>query len=174
MGVVAAAATDVRYCAPLPVISFPSYLLSTSITSCQVAHRVFLPEHPLPSFHISQPRASPTAAMASRSRTFPNIKTNHRADRPGQQNSGRDQSLPYHLNADIIRSDLTTGGADGEKPTWPLSCYGPGRDAPRQLLEGIIEQSPEECRVLYYQAQAAGQLQEYVRGPFPAGFSMTR
>ncbi|TKA27942.1 hypothetical protein B0A50_04007 [Salinomyces thailandicus] len=81
--------------------------------------------------------------------------------RPGQQNSGRDQSLPYHLNADIIRSDLTTGGADGEKPTWPLSCYGPGRDAPRQLLEGIIEQSPEECRVLYYQAQAAGQLQEY-------------
>ena len=82
------------------------------------------------------------------------------ADRPGQQ-GGRDQPAPYHLNADHIRADLTSGG-DGERPNWPLSCYGPGRDAPRQLLEGAIEQSPEECRVLYHQAVAAGMVGEYV------------
>ena len=82
------------------------------------------------------------------------------ADRPGQQ-GGRDQPAPYHLNADHIRADLTIGG-DGERPNWPLSCYGPGRDAPRQLLEGAIEQSPEECRVLYHQAVAAGLVGEYV------------
>ncbi|KAI7110858.1 hypothetical protein KC352_g36088, partial [Hortaea werneckii] len=73
---------------------------------------------------------------------------------------GRDQPAPYHLNADHIRADLTSGG-DGERPNWPLSCYGPGRDAPRQLLEGAIEQSPEECRVLYHQAVAAGMVGEY-------------
>ncbi|KAI7054435.1 hypothetical protein KC327_g18288, partial [Hortaea werneckii] len=79
--------------------------------------------------------------------------------RPGQQ-GGRDQPAPYHLNAEHIRADLTSGG-DGERPMWPLSCYGPGRDAPRQLLEGAIEQSPEECRVLYHQAVAAGMVGEY-------------
>ncbi|KAI7542377.1 hypothetical protein KC316_g15305 [Hortaea werneckii] len=79
--------------------------------------------------------------------------------RPGQQR-GRDQPAPYHLNTDHIRADLTSGG-DGERPNWPLSCYGPGRDAPMQLLEGAVEQSPEECRVLYHQAVAAGMVGEY-------------
>ena len=57
------------------------------------------------------------------------------------------------------------GGKDSEKPQWPLSSYGPGRDAPRQLLEGLLEQSFEEARVLCYVAQQGNKLQEYVRTP---------
>jgi nucleoporin NUP42 len=39
---------------------------------------------------------------------------------------------------------------------WPLSAYGPGRDAPRQLLEGGIDISPEEMRMKFYGKRAAG------------------
>ncbi|KAK3708136.1 hypothetical protein LTR37_011640 [Vermiconidia calcicola] len=77
-----------------------------------------------------------------------------------QQNSsqGRNQALPYNLNPDHLKADFTYGD---ERPTWPLSAYAPGKDAPRQLLEGALEQSPEELRVLYYLAKAAGSTQEY-------------
>jgi hypothetical protein len=44
-----------------------------------------------------------------------------------------------------------------QRPIYPLSCYGPGRDAPRQLIEGPVEVSPEELRSRYYLARAAGQ-----------------
>lgn len=48
-----------------------------------------------------------------------------------------------------------------------MSCYAPGRDAPRQLIEGPeYEISPEEVRMLYYLAKASGdvaQIQAYVR-----------
>lgn len=64
----------------------------------------------------------------------------------------------YGLNKDIIVTDLKN-----ERPIWPLSAYGPGKDAPRQLFGGFpIEQSPEEMRVLYYLAQANGQPQPAV------------
>jgi hypothetical protein len=43
-----------------------------------------------------------------------------------------------------------------QRPIYPLSCYGPGRDAPRQLIEGQVEISPEELRLRYYTARAAG------------------
>ena len=66
--------------------------------------------------------------------------------------------MPYHLTADGIKADLTQGD---DRPTWPLSAYGPGRDAPRQLLEGPLEQSPEELRVQYYVARAGGSTQQY-------------
>lgn len=50
-----------------------------------------------------------------------------------------------------------------ERPVWPFSAYGPGRDAPRQLFGGApLEQSPEEMRVMYYMAQAAGNPQPAV------------
>jgi len=73
-----------------------------------------------------------------------------------QNRSG--QALPYHLNFEAIKADLTVGD---ERPSWPLSAFGPGRDAPRQLLEGPLEQSPEELRVQCYLAQATGNLQQY-------------
>ncbi|KAF1365078.1 hypothetical protein EJ07DRAFT_161191 [Lizonia empirigonia] len=66
--------------------------------------------------------------------------------------SGRDsKTLPYHLDIADIRADLS-----GQRPIYPLSCYGPGRDAPRQLIEGPVEISPEELRVRYYTQRAAG------------------
>jgi len=40
--------------------------------------------------------------------------------------------------------------------------YGPGRNTPVQLIEGEIEQSPEEMRVLHYLAVARGNPQESV------------
>ncbi|KAK5126252.1 hypothetical protein LTR85_010487 [Meristemomyces frigidus] len=76
---------------------------------------------------------------------------------------GQDQKLPYYLSHDAIRADLTIGGTDGEKPEWPLSAYGPGKEAPRQLLEGLIEQSFEEARLLCYAAVNANNLQEYIQ-----------
>ena len=79
-------------------------------------------------------------------------------DRPGQSN----QPLPFHLNYDAIKADLTPSDQGGERPSWPLSSYGPGRDAPRQLLEGSIEQSFEEVRLQYYVARASGSEQSYV------------
>lgn len=62
------------------------------------------------------------------------------------------KTLPYSLDAADIKADLS-----GQRPIYPLSCYGPGREAPRQLIEGPVEISPEELRVRYYSARAAGQ-----------------
>ncbi|KAK4549134.1 hypothetical protein LTR36_007591 [Oleoguttula mirabilis] len=76
---------------------------------------------------------------------------------------GQDEKLPYYLNHDALRADLTIGGTEGEKPEWPLSAYGPGKEAPRQLLEGLIEQSFEEARVLCYAAVNGNNLQEYIQ-----------
>ena len=59
--------------------------------------------------------------------------------------------MPYHLDVADIKADLS-----GQRPIYPLSCYGPGRDAPRQLIEGLVEISPEELRLRYYTARAAG------------------
>ena len=64
----------------------------------------------------------------------------------------------YHLNKDAIIADLKT-----ERPQWPFSAYGPGRDAPRQLFGGFLqEQSMEEMRLLHYHAQASGNVQQVV------------
>ncbi|KZM22618.1 metal ion binding [Ascochyta rabiei] len=77
--------------------------------------------------------------------------------RPNQNSGGafgsaRDiKTLPYHLDIADIRADLS-----GQRPIYPLSCYGPGRDAPRQLIEGLVEISPEELRVRYYTQRATG------------------
>jgi nucleoporin NUP42 len=57
----------------------------------------------------------------------------------------------FGLGKDEIKGDLTD-----QRPVYPLSCYGPGKDAPRQLIEGSVEVSPEELRLRYYACRAAG------------------
>lgn len=61
--------------------------------------------------------------------------------------------------------DAIEGDLKNEKPQWPFSAYGPGRDAPIQLFGGFpLEQSPEEMRVLFYKAAASGNPQPAVSG----------
>ncbi|KAK3947272.1 hypothetical protein QBC32DRAFT_224561 [Pseudoneurospora amorphoporcata] len=72
------------------------------------------------------------------------------------QNSGfsnnRSGELPYSLDADAIQKDLTE-----ELPTWILSAYAPGKQAPEQLFGGEQrEQSFEEIRLYYMNGLAAG------------------
>ncbi|KAF2501689.1 hypothetical protein BU16DRAFT_522599 [Lophium mytilinum] len=67
------------------------------------------------------------------------------------------RTWPYHLSPDTIKDDLVK-----ERPEWPLSAYGPGRDAPLQLLEGGIDISPEEMRMRFYAARAAGRENQYI------------
>lgn len=63
------------------------------------------------------------------------------------------------LSEDAIQKDLTS-----ELPTWILSCYGPGRDAPEQLFGGYPrEQSFEEIRLHFYNGLMAGNPQGAVR-----------
>ncbi|KAJ4300662.1 hypothetical protein N0V90_002749 [Kalmusia sp. IMI 367209] len=77
--------------------------------------------------------------------------------RTGQQSGGSFGSnrgsgpARFNLQKDDIKSDLTD-----QRPIYPFSCYGPGREAPRQLIEGPVEISPEELRARYYSQGAAG------------------
>jgi len=77
----------------------------------------------------------------------------------------------FSLDREALAADLD-GGPRGEKPQWPLSCYGAGRNAPRQLLEGPLEQSMEEMRVLCYMAARENKLQDYVRCDFCLGIAL--
>ncbi|KAI3318076.1 hypothetical protein HD806DRAFT_540546 [Xylariaceae sp. AK1471] len=55
----------------------------------------------------------------------------------------QDSTNPYKITKESIKTDL----AD-ERPTWILSCYGPGKEAPEQLFGGYPrEQSLEEVMV---------------------------
>ncbi|CAK3963085.1 Hypothetical predicted protein [Lecanosticta acicola] len=69
----------------------------------------------------------------------------------------------FGIDAEGIRIDLTDAKEGGERPAWPFSAYAPGKDAPKQLLEGALEQSPEEMRVQCYIARASGQEQQYAQ-----------
>lgn len=73
---------------------------------------------------------------------------------------------PFLLDKDAIKADLTAGE---EKPQWPLSAYGPGRDAPQQLIAAPYEVSPEEMRVQCYLARANGQFEQYVNSELRLG-----
>lgn len=95
-----------------------------------------------------------------------NPPNNSARGRSGAFGGGGDRYRPgkereFNLNPDYIKLDLTTGPPDGERPLWKLSAYGPGKDAPRQLLGGSLEVSPEELRVQCYLAQASGQMDAY-------------
>ncbi|KAL2258453.1 hypothetical protein VTK26DRAFT_8233 [Humicola hyalothermophila] len=74
-----------------------------------------------------------------------------------QQNqgmSGRSSDTPQYpgLTPEAVQRDLST-----ELPTWILSCYGPGKDAPEQLFGGYPrEQSFEEIRLHFMQGAMAG------------------
>lgn len=65
------------------------------------------------------------------------------------------QSSQFSLSKDTIQKDLVE-----ESPSWILSAYGPGRDAPEQLWGGYpIEQSFEEIRLHYMMGEASGNAQ---------------
>lgn len=65
----------------------------------------------------------------------------------------------FSLSKDTIQKDLAE-----ERPSWLLSAYGPGRDAPEQLWGGYpIEQSFEEMRLHYMTGEASGNPQGAVR-----------
>ncbi|EQL29863.1 hypothetical protein BDFG_07552 [Blastomyces dermatitidis ATCC 26199] len=67
----------------------------------------------------------------------------------------------YGLNPDDIKADLTPGKG---RPQWIFTCYGPGKNAPRQLFGGPQrEQSFEEMRAVHYAAAAAGNAQQAVQ-----------
>ncbi|KAG8630609.1 hypothetical protein KVT40_002228 [Elsinoe batatas] len=77
----------------------------------------------------------------------------------GRQGDGKEGTQTFGVNKEAIVADLKN-----ERPIWPFSAYAPGKDAPKQLLEGFpVEQSPEEMRVLYYLAQAAGNPQQAIQ-----------
>ncbi|KUI66138.1 Nucleoporin AMO1 [Cytospora mali] len=62
---------------------------------------------------------------------------------------------PFSLHKDTIQKDLAE-----ERPSWLLSAYGPGRDAPEQLWGGYpVEQSFEEMRLHYITGEASGNAQ---------------
>ncbi|KAE8390210.1 hypothetical protein BDV23DRAFT_172545 [Aspergillus alliaceus] len=71
--------------------------------------------------------------------------------RSGEQNQ---QPANYGITAADIKADLSAGKG---RPEWVFSCYGPGRNAPKQLFGGPQrEQSFEELRLRHYEAAAAG------------------
>lgn len=79
--------------------------------------------------------------------------------RPNQNNSSSGAFMGNH--APNSQSKLKVSEADikadlSERPLYPLSCYGPGKGAPRQLIEGLVEISPDELRLRYYTLLAAG------------------
>ncbi|KAI5361426.1 Putative Zinc finger, CCCH-type [Septoria linicola] len=77
--------------------------------------------------------------------------------------SGNVDENPYHLATEDIRNDLTYSRdkKEGERPLYPFGAYGPGKNAPKQLIEGDLEISPEELRVQAYLADATGSIQQF-------------
>ncbi|KAI1103678.1 hypothetical protein F4804DRAFT_217450 [Jackrogersella minutella] len=74
----------------------------------------------------------------------------------------RPQEIPYKITRESIKSDLTV-----ERPSWLLSSYGPGRDAPEQLFGGHPrEQSLEEIMVYIKNAASQQQAESEVRALF--------
>lgn len=77
---------------------------------------------------------------------------------------------PFTLNKDTIYKDLTE-----ERPSWILSAYGAGRDAPEQLWGGYpIEQSFEEARLHFLMGQIAGNPQGAVSSSIGLGSHRTK
>lgn len=72
-----------------------------------------------------------------------------------------DTHFSYSLSTTDIKNDLTPGQG---RPEWVFSCYGPGRNAPKQLFEGPQrEQSFEELRLRHYEAAATGSAEQAVQ-----------
>lgn len=78
----------------------------------------------------------------------------------GNRNNNNNKQEEFALTTTDIVSDVTAGK---NRPEWIFSAYGPGRDAPIQLLGGPErEQSFEEMRLRHYMAAAAGNPQQAV------------
>lgn len=81
--------------------------------------------------------------------------TSTRGGRGGASARGQgrgNSSRPFGVSSREIEEDLSLDNVQ-----WPLSCYGPGKDAADQLFGGEpIETSPEELRLTYYLAAAQG------------------
>ena len=79
-------------------------------------------------------------------------------------------SFLLHRLADIWSRSLETMAKDfdvkADKPSWPLSSYGPGKNE-RNLLP--LDESPEELRFKAFTAIKNGNINEYVRFPTPFG-----
>ncbi|KAE8356576.1 hypothetical protein BDV28DRAFT_154583 [Aspergillus coremiiformis] len=68
------------------------------------------------------------------------------------------QQANYGITASDIQNDLSAGKG---RPEWVFSCYGPGRNAPKQLFGGPQrEQSFEELRLRHYEAAATGNAEQ--------------
>ena len=87
-----------------------------------------------------------------------NRNFNSNANNNSRNNFRGNKNNPFLLDRDAIEADLTGGE---ERPEWPFSSYGPGRDAPLQIIGSKWEYSPEEMRVQCYLAQAEGRRPEY-------------
>lgn len=102
-------------------------------------------EHPSANGSAS---ANPFSVLSSNS-------NNNNNNRGGFGRQPAAQSSQFSLSKDTIQKDLAE-----ERPSWILSAYGPGRDAPEQLWGGYpIEQSFEEIRLHYMMGEASGNAQ---------------
>ncbi|KAI8939689.1 hypothetical protein NX059_003447 [Plenodomus lindquistii] len=75
---------------------------------------------------------------------------NNALSNPLTGNRDQNSTASFNLSEADIKKDIE------ERPLYPISCYGPGRGAPRQLIEGPVEISPEELRLRYYTLRAIG------------------
>ncbi|KAH9905593.1 hypothetical protein F4778DRAFT_726793 [Xylariomycetidae sp. FL2044] len=105
-------------------------------------------------FEHPSANANPFGANNNRFSAFGNGGTNNASGR------SNDASSQYKITKDGLKTDL----AD-ERPTWILSCYGPGRDAPKQLFGGYPrEQSLEEIMVLMKSSSNQQQTMQEIEG----------
>ncbi|KAL3468505.1 hypothetical protein BJX64DRAFT_295742 [Aspergillus heterothallicus] len=75
-------------------------------------------------------------------------------NRFGALSGGGGGSGGFNMTAGDIKTDLQAGKG---RPDWLFSCYGPGRNAPKQLFGGPQrELSFEELRLRHYEAAAGG------------------
>ncbi|KAJ0103993.1 hypothetical protein J7T55_009657 [Diaporthe amygdali] len=101
------------------------------------------------------PRANGSASANPFSVLSGNSNNNINNNRGGFGRQQAAQPNQFSLSKDTIQKDLTE-----ERPSWILSAYGPGRDAPEQLWGGYpIEQSFEEMRLHYMMGEASGNAQ---------------
>ncbi|KAI0129096.1 hypothetical protein BJ170DRAFT_594914 [Xylariales sp. AK1849] len=78
----------------------------------------------------------------------------------GGSNNYADGTYPYQIKRDAIKIDLLE-----ERPSWILSSYGPGKDAPAQLFGGFPrEQSFEEIRLSVVSSADQQQALQQVQG----------
>lgn len=131
---------------PNAPVTFLSRLKSQCANSFSVFQDNCRFEHPSANGSAS---ANPFSVLSG------NSNNNHNNNRGGFGRQPAAQSNQFSLSKETIQKDLAE-----ERPSWLLSAYGPGRDAPEQLWGGYpIEQSFEEIRLHYMMGEASGNAQ---------------